>query len=82
MGGGSIIPTYGQLEKLADRFKVPIAVFFFPNPPELPPIEETFRTLPAEQFHQIPSRVKLLLRWPDWWGAICSRSVLFGGVRW
>lgn len=54
-------PTYLQLEKLADKLKVPVAVFFFPEPPEQPPIEETFRTLGAEQFDKIPPQIRLLL---------------------
>lgn len=59
---GEAFPTYPQLERLADAFKIPIAVFFFPEPPDLPPISESFRTLPAEEFEQIPRRVKFLLR--------------------
>jgi Zn-dependent peptidase ImmA (M78 family) len=59
---GEAFPTYPQLEQLANKFKIPIAVFFFPEPPDLPPIEETFRTLPEAQFAEIPSRVKYLLR--------------------
>lgn len=59
---GDSYPTYPQLEKLADKFKVPIAVFFFPEPPDIPPISETFRTLGSEQFESIPPRVRLLLR--------------------
>jgi len=59
---GEAFPTYPQLERLADTFKLPIAVFFFPEPPELPPISETFRTLPAAEFAQIPRRVQFLLR--------------------
>ena len=55
-------PTYSQLEKLAKKFKVPVAVFFFPEPPELPPIDESFRTLEAKQLKQIPPRIRLLLR--------------------
>jgi Zn-dependent peptidase ImmA (M78 family) len=51
-----------QLEQLADTFKLPIAAFFFPEPPDLPPISESFRTLPAEKFAQIPRRVQFLLR--------------------
>lgn len=31
--GGSA-PTYVQLEKLADKYKRPVAIFFFPEPPE------------------------------------------------
>jgi Zn-dependent peptidase ImmA (M78 family) len=59
---GAAFPTYPQLEQLADTFKLPIAVFFFPEPPDLPPISESFRTLPAEEFAQIPRRVQFLLR--------------------
>ena len=47
---------------MADKFKVPVAVFFFPNPPDIEPINESFRTLPEPQFEQIPRRVRLLLR--------------------
>ena len=59
---GESFPTYPQLEQLADAFKVPIAVFFFPEPPDVPDISRTFRTLPDTEFDQIPSRVQLLLR--------------------
>lgn len=59
---GESFPTYPQLELLSDSFKLPIAVFFFPEPPDVPPIQETFRTLPAVEFSSLPSRVRLLLR--------------------
>ena len=59
--GGSF-PSYPQLERLADKFKLPIAVFFFPEPPSVPPIAETFRTLPEPQYSEIPRRIKFLLR--------------------
>lgn len=59
---GASSPTYPQLEQLAEAFKVPIAVFFFPEPPSVPDISGTFRTLPATEFNQIPSKVRLLLR--------------------
>ena len=55
-------PTYPQLESLADKLKIPVAVFFFPKPPTMPPIEETFRTLPEAVFDKLPSRMRLLLR--------------------
>jgi Zn-dependent peptidase ImmA (M78 family) len=41
---------------------VPIAVFFFPEPPAVPNIGETFRTLPTTEFDRIPTKVRLLLR--------------------
>lgn len=55
-------PTYPQLEDLADAFKVPVAVFFFPKPPKVPSITESFRTIPAAQLDMIAPRIRLLLR--------------------
>lgn len=54
-------PTYRQLEKLAKDLWLPVAVFFFPEPPEVPAIEETFRTLGSEQFDEIPPSIRKLL---------------------
>lgn len=59
---GAALPTYVQVEEMADRFKVPVAVFFFPHPPEVPPLERSFRTLTAEDFAAIPRRVRFFLR--------------------
>ena len=59
---GNSYPTYLQLEKLAALFKVPVAVFFFPDPPSLPPISKTFRTLPESEIENLPTRMRLLLR--------------------
>jgi len=59
---GTALPTYPQLERLADEFKLPVAAFFFPAPPDLPPIRESFRTLPDAEFDQIPRQVRFLLR--------------------
>ena len=59
---GDASPTYCQLEKLGEVFRVPIAVFFFPEPPDVPPIRESFRTLPDAQFKQLPSAILALLR--------------------
>ena len=59
---GESFPTYPQLEKLADRFKVPVAVFFFPEPPYVAPAHESFRTLSVDRFDALPHRVRFLLR--------------------
>jgi Zn-dependent peptidase ImmA (M78 family) len=59
---GTSFPTYPQLERLADELKLPVAAFFFPEPPTLPPIRESFRTLPDTEFDQIPRQVRFLLR--------------------
>jgi hypothetical protein len=47
---------------MADEFKLPIAAFFFPDIPTLPPIQEPFRTLPDAEFDQIPRQVRFMLR--------------------
>lgn len=41
-------PSYPQLEKLADFYRIPIAVFFFPSPPELEDAKLRFRLLPTK----------------------------------
>ncbi len=59
---GLASPSYAQLESMSDKFKIPVAVFFFPTPPHVPSIAETFRTLPEQEFEQMPPRIRLLLR--------------------
>lgn len=57
-----IYPTYKQLEDLADYLKVPVAVFFFPSPPDVPSISNSFRTISLRNFESIEPRIRLLLR--------------------
>ena len=59
---GLKLPTYPQLEKLAAKLKVPVAVFYFPERPYVEPIQQSFRTLPSTQFEDIPPKIRLLLR--------------------
>lgn len=59
---GESYPTYPQLERLSDTLKVPVAVFFFPSPPDLPPISRSFRTLPEAMFERFPPQIITLLR--------------------
>ena len=59
---GEASPTYVQLEQMAEKFKCPVAVFFFPAPPALPEVQGSFRTLSAEDFALIPRTVKAFLR--------------------
>jgi Zn-dependent peptidase ImmA (M78 family) len=59
---GEALPTYPQLERMADEFKLPVAAFFFPGPPTLPPIRESFRTLPDAEYDEIPRQVRFMLR--------------------
>lgn len=47
---GNSAPTYSQLETLAYKvFKRPVALFFFPEPPDEPGPERSFRTLPTPE---------------------------------
>jgi Zn-dependent peptidase ImmA (M78 family) len=59
---GAALPSYPQLESMSDEFRIPIAVFFFPERPNVPRIEETFRTLPDAEFARLPRRIQFLLR--------------------
>jgi Zn-dependent peptidase ImmA (M78 family) len=55
-------PTYPQLEQMAEKFKCPVAVFFFPTPPDVPTIEKSFRTIAPTDLEQLPRFLRTLLR--------------------
>ena len=56
-------PTYSQLEKLAyGIYKRPLAVFFFPEPPEEEGVAHQFRSLPPEEVERLSVRIRLLTR--------------------
>lgn len=59
---GDARPTYSQLEQMAEKFKCPVAVFFFLAPPDLPDVEKSFRTIPHQEFEQMPRTVRAFLR--------------------
>ena len=60
---GSAQPTYPQLKELAEFYKRPLALFFFPEPPEEESIENDFRrTLPSSHAEMIPSEIRYLVR--------------------
>lgn len=60
---GNDSPSYPQLETLAyNIYKRPIALFFFPEPPEEETPEQSFRTLPKEEIELIEPRVLYLIR--------------------
>jgi len=51
---GKASPTYVQLEKLAySVFRRPLALFFFPKPPEEPDPHQSFRTLPDFEIDEL-----------------------------
>jgi Zn-dependent peptidase ImmA (M78 family) len=60
-GTGS--PTYVQLEKLAyEVYKRPMAVFFFPQPPEEVTPQRSFRTLPESELERLPAAFLRIFR--------------------
>ncbi len=58
---GECAPTYIQLEKLADKYKRPIALFFFPEPPDEPNIAENL-ALRSSDNTPLEPRIHILLR--------------------
>lgn len=52
---GEDYPTYAQLKTLCEFYRKPVAVCFFPEPPELDNLPASFRTLPT-QFLPLVSR--------------------------
>ena len=55
-------PTYAQLEKLAEYYKRPIAVFYFPTPPREENINIKFRSLPRDHSLSLSPRMRYLVR--------------------
>ena len=60
---GEAVPTYNQLEKLAySLYKRPIALFFFPSPPDEPDPGKSFRTLPEIEIDKLHPDTLLAVR--------------------
>ncbi len=59
---GESFPSYPQLERLTDKYGIPVAVMFWPEPPEIKPISTSFRTLSQSHFELISRRAHKLLR--------------------
>ncbi len=56
-------PTYPQLERLAyEIYKRPLAMFFFPAPPEEVTAKQSFRTLPEFEINSMSAKMRFLLR--------------------
>ena len=58
---GEGAPTYAQLEKLADKFKRPIALFFFPEVPQEPDLVNQL-ALRSSEIAELSPNIRLLLR--------------------
>jgi len=60
---GTASPTYAQLEQLAYKiYKRPLALFFFPEPPEEETPQQSFRTLPESEISLMEPRLHDLIR--------------------
>lgn len=60
---GEAYPTYGQLEQLAESiYRRPVALFFFPEPPDEPPIQREFRILPDAEVEKLSEDTRYALR--------------------
>ena len=58
---GAAAPTYIQLEKLADKYKRPVAMFFFPEPPQEPDFVGQL-ALRSSEIEQLAPSIRILLR--------------------
>ena len=58
---GAAAPTYVQLETLADKYKRPIAMFFFPEPPQEPDFVGQL-ALRSSEIEQLAPGIRILLR--------------------
>lgn len=54
-------PTVSKLERLAEKYKRPLAVFFLPKPPEEKPLPKDFRTLHGKKLPFSP-KTRLAMR--------------------
>jgi len=60
---GDSSPTYVQLETLAyTLYKRPVAIFFFPEPPEEVTAKKSFRTLPESEIEELAPRFLRVFR--------------------
>ncbi len=60
---GEDSPPYIQLERIAyEIYKRPLALFFFPEPPQEETPEQSFRTLPEQAIERLPARIRFLIR--------------------
>lgn len=54
---GEDYPTYSQLKQLAIAYRKPVAIFFFPAPPNLKDISASCRTLPTEIYSSFSKEI-------------------------
>lgn len=58
---GSLYPNYSELKKLANYYKKPLAIFFFPEIPDMKNIKLSCRTLPREVYNELsPAMIRMI----------------------
>ena len=59
---GADRPTYTQIKKLAEWYKLPTVMFFLPKPPKEPSLSSQLRSLPDTRSKDIPPQMRYLIR--------------------
>lgn len=60
---GKSRPSLSQLDTLAyEIYKIPLATFFLPKPPEEPQIDQQFRTIPESEISKFPYKFMVLVK--------------------
>lgn len=59
---GTDQPTYTQLEKLAEFYKRPLALFFFPEPPNEEKIQTKLRSVPESYVQELSPEIRFIIR--------------------
>lgn len=59
---GESFPTYSQIKELAKKYKRPIAVFFFPEPPQEKTIEKSLRAISENEIYNLTPQIRFLFR--------------------
>ena len=72
-------PTYSQLKQLAEVYNRPVALFFFPEPPEEASMESDFRSLPLDTIEKMSARIRYLVRSAK--ARVLELYELYGGVE-
>ncbi len=59
---GNQNPSYAQLESLATKYHRPIALFFFPNPPEEESVKKSLRAISEDEINNLSPHIRYLFR--------------------
>jgi len=54
---GTDYPTYAQLETLGSLYKKPLAIFFFPDIPQIRTVKSSYRSLPGNVYDSISYKI-------------------------